>query len=292
MYQLKKFGDPFKKYEPLEISHISVPDTAEAYNNLVNLGVSEDRYALPDLSPPAPYVLTRGEPVKRIVLTKAHFSDEIKKELKKAEVGVAPVANVYKFSPEQPDLSDFIKQSVHYFNYYLVELGLSVAVGREAKIPKLKYEVDLYSDEGKRDRTDVTTFSVAPTDRIKRVKIIEGKISIGINNLLKLIPGPIGKIIPNLMKIDINPIEFRWALRKYEIDVDGPLDYNVSWKIYGTEVVQSFNPLMILRARKEVSEIFAYVRILYELKTGLLGKLPGMPAEAYVDERKVDIFPP
>jgi len=141
-------------------------------------------------------------------------------------------------------------------------------VGREAKIPNLKFEADLYSDGI--DRTDVTTNSVAPTDSIKTVLSIEGKISIGISKLLQLIPGPIGTEIPNLLGIDLNPIPFKWTLQKYEIDTSGPLDYNASWRIYETDNVQSFNPIMILKAKKRISKITAKVRVTYELKTSIL----------------------
>lgn len=289
---MKKFGEPFKKYEPFEIAHISIPDTTEDYNNLSNLGVEVDKHALNELRPPAHYVLTRGKPVDRIVLTNLSFSDELKKELKKVKVEPAPVANVYQFSPKQPDLSNFIRRKMLYFNYYLVELGLSVLLGREAIIPILRFEADLYSDG--EDRTDVTTTSLAPTDRIKKLKIIDGKISIGVNNLLNLIPGPFGKIIPNLIDIDINPIEFKWELRRYEIDVDGPLDYVVSWKIYETETVQSFNPMMIIKAKKKVSKIYAKVRAIYKLKTK--PDTPFIPklfwkAEVFTKDREVSILP-
>lgn len=294
---MKKFGDTFKKYEPFEIDYISIPDTSIDYHEIVDLGVKVDRYGLAELISVGVDSLSEpggrranatkgvlGDLFRRRVLRRSDFSEDIETELNKVKVGVAPVANVYQISPDQPDLSNSIKNTLPYFNYYLVELGLNVSVGREARIPKLKFEAELHSDG--ENRTDVTTHSVSPSDRIKKVKIIDGKISIGVNNLLKLIPGPIGQIIPNLLNIEINPIKFRWNYTKYEIDVSGPLDYNVSWFVYKTEVVQSFNPMIILKSRREIKEITAKVRVLYQLTTGRWRK-----PETHSDTKTISILP-
>lgn len=68
----------------------------------------------------------------------------------------------------------------------------------------------MYSD-GK-DRSDVTTNSVVPTDSIRTVVAVSGKISIGVSRLLELIP-VVGKVVSDLIAIDINPIEFKWELK-------------------------------------------------------------------------------
>lgn len=283
---MNNFGAPFKKYNALGIAHLSFPDTAEGRQNFASLGVTVPNInALAELRPASTYILSK-EPVEsnlRVVTSEYLTDNLVKKLLKEVEVGVAPAARVYPISPEQPDLSDMVKKTLPYFNYYVVELGLKVSVGQEARVPNLKFEVDLYSDGD--DRTDVTTNSVAPTDNIRTVVAVEGKITIGINKLLQLIPGPIGQVIPNLISIDLNPVSFRWALTKYTIDTSGSLDYKASWRIYGTQTVQSFNPLIVLKARKKISKIFAKVRVIYELKRGIL------TSQFYSDEKKVSILP-
>jgi hypothetical protein len=285
---VKKFGEPFKKYEPFGIAHLSFPNAAESLQNIQRLGVDiADLNELTELRPSSTHIFTAGKPVERslrVVTNDQLSADSKKKVLKEVEVGVAPVARVYAISPDQSDLSDAIKKTMPYFNYYVVELGLNVLVGQEAKIPELKFEADLYSD-GK-DRTDVTTNSVAPTDSIRTVVAVGGKISIGVSKLLELIP-VVGKVVPDLIAIDINPIPFKWELKKYDIDTSGPLNYKASWRVYNTESIQSFNPMMVLRAKKKISKISANARVTYALKTGSIFT----HTEVYSDEKKVSILP-
>ena len=61
----------------------------------------------------------------------------INEGLDKAIIGVAPTANVYQILDDQTDLSDSIKKTFSKYNYFIVELGLNVMLGREFKIPKL-----------------------------------------------------------------------------------------------------------------------------------------------------------
>jgi len=271
---MKRFGEQFKEYKALEIARASPLSRPMIAPNIDH-----------------PYAVLEEKMLslrtKRTKEGKKEYADTIRKELRKATIKVAPAPNIYQISPKQPDLSAFIKSTLLGFDYYLVELGLNVIVGREAKVPTLRFKVDLYSNGA--ERTDVTTYSIAPTDSIKRTKIVEGKISIGVNNLLKLIPGPIGEMLPNLISIDINPIEFRWQLSKYEIDASGPGSYEVGWLIYGTEIVQGFNPLMMLRVNKRVSKIFADVQADYELHIG--GRI-SRKVEVESDKKRVRTLPP
>lgn len=284
---MKKFGEPFKKYEPFGIAHMSFLNAAASLQNIQELGVDiVDLNELTELRPSSTCILATEKSVGRSlrVVTNDHLSAESRKKIQKEfEVGVAPVARVYAISPNQSGLSIAIKKTMPYFNYYFAELGLNVLVGQGAKIPELRFEVDLHSD-GK-DRTDVTTNSVAPTDSIKTVVAVSGKISIGVSKLLELIP--VGKVVSDLIPISINPIEFKWELKKYDIDTSGPLNYKASWRVHNTENVQSFNPMMVLRAKKEISKIWANARVIYALKTGSIFT----HTEIYSDEKKVLIQP-
>ena len=269
---------------------MALPDSKRDFEDIVNLGVSVKRDELPEIVPAEHLRLCAasyktGEPLTLRVVKAADISNNLEAELRKVTVGVAPAANTYKFSPDQPDLSEMIKNTMPYYDYYLVELGLNVLVGRDAQVPALVFQVDLRSDAP--NRTDVTAFDVMPRDEIKTVKVIQGKISVGISKLLNLIPGPIGQLLPNLLSIDINPIEFAWNFDKYLIDTTGPKSYEIAWKIYETNVVQGFNPTMILKVRKSVSEITARVRAIYRIKTGRLIT----DKEVRLDKKQIRILP-
>jgi len=285
---VKKFGEPFKEYEAFGIAHLSFPNAAQSLQNIRRLGVDiADLNELTELKPSSTHLLTTEKPVERSlrIVTKDQLSaDSKKKILKEVKVGVAPVARVYAISSGQSDLSDAIKKTMPYFNYYVVELGLNVLVGQGAKIPELMFEVDLYSN--RKDRTDVTTNSVAPTDSLHTAMAVSGKISIGVTKALELIP-VVGNVVKDLISIDINPIAFAWQLRRYDIDASGPLNYKASWRVYNTENVQSFNPMMVLRAKKEIGKIWANARVTYSPKSGSIHT----QTEIYSDEKTVSILP-
>ena len=150
---MKMFGEPFKEYETFGIKHISFPNTSESLKNIQQFGVDiKNLNELTILKPPSSHALATGRQKLRVA-TDEHLSvDSKKKILKEAKVGVAPVARVYEISADQPDLSIAIKKTLDYFNYYVVELGLNVLCGRDAKIPEIMFEVDLYGDGTDRTR--------------------------------------------------------------------------------------------------------------------------------------------
>jgi hypothetical protein len=288
---LTGFGGSFEKYASFGIAHMSLPYAAGDLKAIKGLGVEiSSLNELAELRPSSSHMLTVGKEVEKSlrIVTKDQLSSESKKRLlKTVKVGVAPVARVYAISDlsalsdeVKKNLSDEVKQNLSFFNYYVVELGLNVLVGQEATIPDLMFEVDLYSDG--EDRTDVTTNSVAPTDTMRTV--LEGDVKIGLDKLLKLVP-VVGTQISDI--ISITPIEFKWALKKYNIDTSGPLNYETYWHIYKTDNVQSFNPLMVLKAKKQLKRIYAKARITYALK--MKGYFTDV--EIYTDEKEIKILP-
>ncbi len=80
---------------------------------------------------------------------------------------MAPAANVYQIPPDQQDLSDFVKKTLLWYNFYVVELGLNVMVGWEYQVPELLFKVGLRCD---RERTDVIAYDIAPKDETKYTK--------------------------------------------------------------------------------------------------------------------------
>ncbi len=187
--------------------------------------------------------------------------------LTKKIIRVAPTANVYQISSDQKDLADNIKNTLPYFNYFLVELGLDVLLEKGSSVPELLFEANLRSD--RQYKTDVTAYDISPNDTIKHVTIASGKVSLNITKLLEFVFSKVGVPIVSPLSIDINPITFEWGYDKYRIDAAGKKNYNVHWKIYDTPNVQAFNPTVMLKARKDVKTIDAYVKATYKLRTSL-----------------------
>jgi len=253
---MKRFGEPFEKYESFKVAKVSdVERTKAEAKHVLTTGTTNSK------SKSAEDLMSR-----KIDLDLQKDTPDKKSILQDINIGAAQAANLYAINPKQKGLSQPVKQNLPYFDYYIVELGLNVRVGREAKIPQLLFTVDLYSDS--QERTDVVTNSIAPTDVIKKTKVVEGKVTIGVSKLLEFIP-VVGTIASKLLTIDIGPIEFKAELAKCAIDASGQkLSYNVSWKIYETENVQSFNPVLMLKVRKNVTKIWADVKVSYLLQTG------------------------
>jgi hypothetical protein len=293
---LVKFGEPFKDFSQFGIDHISIPDTAESFNNIKELGVDAvSKNELAEFKPPSEHLLKKGIPEGRsfrvIPDDKLPSGSEACGQLKQIIVGVAPVARVYAISDlstlsddVKKNLSNEVKQDLNFFKYYVVELGLNILVGQEAKIPDVMFEVDLYSD-GK-DRTDVVTNSIMPLDTLKTMVSVDGNVSIGFDKLLKLVP-IVGTALSDIITLDFGKIAFKWELKKYEIATSGPLNYNTFWHVYGTDNVQSFNPLMVLKAKKELTKITANARLTYAIK--MKGFLT--PIEVYTDVKEIKIVP-
>ena len=285
---MKKFGEKFQEYRPFSIEHVSIPDTGSRYETKFLELYGLDKARLPEIMPqnePHAFKTAGGEPRTLRVLRSLEIPTEMKNELDKVVIEIAPTANVYQISPSQQGLADSIKQTLSEFNYYIVELGLNIMLGRKFKIPEFLFEVDVKCD-GK-DRTDVTAYDITPDDSIKHIKVISGKISLGITKLLKFMLGPIGQVIPDLLSIELNPWEFEWGFDKYLIDAAGKKNYHLYWKIYETNIVQGFNPTMILKARKDVGNISVGARATYKLKAGWLNITP----ETRTNKMEIKIWP-
>jgi len=254
---MKRFGEPFEKYEPFEIAKVSdVERTSQKTGSRLAAEAATNNKTSK----------ANAQLNSEFRSAAFDFAADKRSILQDIDIGAAQAANLYAINPKQKGLSQAIKQNLPYFDYYIVELGLNVRVGREVKIPQLLFTVNLHSDS--KERTDVVTNSIAPTDVIKKTKVVEGKVTIGVSKLLEFIP-IVGTIASKLLTIDIGPIEFKAELAKCAIDASGQkLSYNVSWKIYETETVQSFNPVLILKVRKNVTKIWATVKVSYQLQTG------------------------
>ncbi len=286
---MKSFGTKFRIYKPFKIEHLAVPDvrTNSGTKFLNRYGLQREKLTeIMPMDKARIYKMRRGgEPHPLKVVGKSRPLDKIKKELNKVVVGVAPGANVYQIPSNQPDLDKSIKNTLGEFNYYIVELGLNVMLGRQFKIPELLFQIDLKSDG--QNKTDVTAYDIAPDNKIKHVKVLSGKINLGVNKLLKLIPSPIGQIVSGLIEIEINPWEFDWGFNKFMIDACGRKNYHLYWRVYKTNVIQGFNPCMILKVRKNVKNISASAKCIYKLKTNWWDITPDIKTNA----QKIKIWP-
>lgn len=302
---MKTFGARFDSYEPFSIQHMAIPTDAssDALGIIATSGV--ELASLPEIAPSlAPYVTRSRVPIStppRVmgrgkscgmsceesdavpapvlprpavqsysILARTEMPEEVESRLKKSCVAIAPTANAYKIPKGKKDLSDAVKNTMSCFDYYLVELGLMVLLNRGESIPELLLEVDLESNNP--EKAAVTAYDMAPDDKFHNIKIVSGKLSLGVSDLLKLIPLAAGTwpaigaaAIGSILVID--PWEFHWNMQRYEIDAAGEKNYKVFWKLYETQTVQSFNPTMVLKAKKGVKLIRANARVTYKLKT-------------------------
>ncbi len=261
MDNMKKFGERFDEYEPIKVEHVSFFDT--------------DNREIIDKDISRPLRMKKA----------SEQEEELRAEMKSPIVEVAPTANAYQISPDQEGVADFIKKTLTWYNYYVVELGLNVMVGRESTVPELLFKVVLKSDKGP---MDAVAYDIAPKDETRYKELLSGnvKINLGISALLKFVPFPLGEYIPDLLNIEINPWQFKWGITKYNIDACGEKDCNIYWKIYETEMVQGFNPTIIVRAKKEVEHMLAGVRCVYKIKSGRFATIPEFESK----EKEVPIW--
>jgi hypothetical protein len=113
---------------------------------------------------------------------------------------------------------------------------------------------------------DVIAYDTFPDDQVNRINIISGKISLGVDNLLKLVAGPVGETISNLLKVELNPWTFNWGYNKVEIQNSEGLTYDPEWILKHENIYKGFNPTMIIKKRKNIKKILAKVQITYTLE--------------------------
>lgn len=284
-------GEPFEIYRPVSVARVLLPVPEGGAESLFLRELPVEKHMLVEVAPSVEPYASRseeGEPLPFLALRRSDFSQAIKDELGKVVVGVAPTAHVLPITANQSGLAGAIGPTLSDFNYFLVEFGLNVMLDKRVRVPKLVFSVDLRSNS--RDRTDVTAFDIAPADTTEYKKLLSGqvKINLGLTKLLSLVPSPIGQAIAGLLDLQliVNPWEFSWGITRYKIDAAGKKDYKVYWKLYDTNVVQGFNPTIVLKARKNVTNIRAIVNVAYEIQSGLLG-----PVELKSNKRKIRIWP-
>jgi hypothetical protein len=267
---MARFGEDFDKteYQPLAVEHVSIPNINDDLEREFLTANKLDKARLASIQPMIePYAVKTG----KVLLTNTviRSSDitpgtDLANELQKTVVKAAPTAHVYPIQSDQPGIDTSVKQTLSVFDYYMTELGLEVLLGDDVTLPELLLTVELTCD-GK-DQADAVAYDIAPKDTFEWKSIVSGQIGLGVTGLLKLIPLPIVQVVAGLIPITINPWEFDWKIRKYLIGAAGELDYNIYWKLHGTDVAQSFKPTLILKVRKDVTIVAAKITCTYSIK--------------------------
>jgi hypothetical protein len=177
--------------------------------------------------------------------------DELKNELYQTTIGIAKFVNVTKIPNEKLDAT--IRNDN--FQYFRVDTGMNINVPR-GRIKELRFFLSLYAD-GKQSGE---TFALDgfPNDKIKHVTIVSGKIKLGINNLLNIIP--VTQPFANVIDIDLNPWEINWGYDKLQIGFTEGLSDNVDWYLSGDNVNQSFNCYITLMKKNTARHVYAIAR--------------------------------
>jgi hypothetical protein len=163
-----------------------------------------------------------------------------------------------------PDINPFMKATLKDFDYYLAELGFNVVLGKGFKMLRLRFFVDIMGNGFA--TPDVVSYDAFPDDQVKRVTIVGGEVSLSLDPLMKLISAPVGTIVSNVLKISLDPWKFNLGYDKIDIQYSGDLAYNLLWDIRHNNIFRGFNPVIVLKKRKTLTNVNTKVRAIYEIQ--------------------------
>ncbi|MGE5661164.1 MAG: hypothetical protein ACM3X1_02845 [Ignavibacteriales bacterium] len=219
---------------------------------------------------------------------KEEEEDELRNELHQTTIAIAKFANVHKIPNEKLDST--IRNDN--FVYYRVDSGMNINVPK-GRIKELRFFLSLYAD-GKQSG-EVFALDGFPNDKIKHATIVAGKIKLGMNNLLKIIP--ITQPLASVIDIDINPWEVNWGYDKLQVGFTEGLTDNVNWYLSADNVNQSFNCHITLMKKDTAKDVYAITRArwIYEPQSrGILAWLKRRFNRGDVvvrgDEKSIDII--
>jgi len=203
---------------------------------------------------------------------------ELKEAMEENKIQIAPAAHRVDLCEKAAEKGIVLMthSTMNEFDFYNVELGLNILLGRGYEIPRLRFMMEIFGDD--RKSPDVIAYDAFPHTQVKKIQIIGGKINLGVSSALNLIPFPIGQILSNILKIDLNPWEFNWAYDQIELMFAGRLSYELDWDLRHKNIYQGFNPTLILKKRKRINKVVAKVKVIYSLK----------PPRTWPFKRKVD----
>jgi len=257
----------FENYEPFTVR--AVVEKTEFAKDLLGIGV--------DKAPVMSYKNNVNQLVRKydylegqdyIIADYSDSNDAHKEVLDSNRIGISPAAHTYSLEKAAQSggerMPPNLLATLEEFDYYSTEFGLNIILAHGYKIKKMRFLAELYGDGSK--TPNVIAYDIFPDDQVKHIPIVQGKITLGVDNLLKLVGGPIGGTISNLLKIELNPWSFDWGYDKIEIQSSEGLTYDPEWILEHDNIYRGFNPTMIIKKRKNVKTILAKVQVTYTLE--------------------------
>jgi hypothetical protein len=261
------FPDKFDSYEPFAVR--AVMEKTELVKDLLDIDV--DKAPIISYKNNVDHLLSKYDYKDNVNYVLASYSDSsetLKPLLEKNRIEISPAAHTYNLEKAAQSGGEKIPPSLlatlDEFDYYNTELGLNIILADGYKLKKLRFLAEIYGDDNK--SPDVVAYDTFPDDQVKRITIAGGKITLGVDNLLKLVAGPVGETISNLLKIELNPWTFNWGYDRIEIQNSEGLTYDPEWILKHDNIYKGFNPTMIMKKRKNVRKILAKVQITYTLE--------------------------
>jgi hypothetical protein len=258
------FGKPFEKFQTFDVK--AIVEESEDTPNLLKKKVKVERLPKfriskslhPDMARDIAYAVSEEE-----------AGPELRKAMRENKIKIAPAAHTVDLKKLAKaggtKIPPVLMATMKEYDYYNVELGLNIVLGKGYKIPSLRFMINIFGDDEM--TADTIAYNAFPDDQIKKVKIIGGKISLGLSQLFQLIPGPIGSILPNLLQVNLNPWEFNWNYDKIEILYSGNLSYELMWDLRHNNIYKGFNPTVVIKKRNRIKKVVAKVKIIYELQS-------------------------
>ena len=254
--QCLMFPKSFDRYDKLDVTAIiGHSDEAASIVNrslekISTTPVSKDLY--PDIEQDLAYSVSVDE-----------ASPELKEAMEENTIEIAPASHIVDLNEKctQQGIILNTKSTMDEFDFYNAELGLNILLSEGYEIPRLRFMIEIFGDGHK--NPDVLAYDAFPHTQIKTIKIIGGKINLGLRTALSFIPFPIGKIMSNLLQVDLNPWEFNWNYDKIELMFAGRLSYELKWDLRHKNIYQGFNPTLILRKRKQIKRVSGKMKVIY-----------------------------
>jgi hypothetical protein len=193
------FPRTFDKYEPFNVS--VVMEKTDKIKPLLTADIT-----LPTVSYPDNIVFTDLKYPKKTDVVFIGYQDgssEIRDAIEANRIEISPAAHrvdLVKMSQEVGQkLPENLSTTLDQYDYYNVQMGLNIILGEGYRLPELRFTTHLFGDDN--INANVVAYDIFPDDQIKRVKIIEGEISLGVSELFQFVAGSIGKAIANLLKL-------------------------------------------------------------------------------------------
>ena len=181
------FPEGFEKYEPFNIGVIAEKTDLLQNSKLITTDV-DNLSAEPAIAYSGLDLLNEYPKEDEVAfIGYQDFGPELKAALEENRIEIAPAAHtVDLLKLEQvggQKLPANLAATLQEYHYYNVEMGLNIILGQGYKITELHFMSEIFGDGNA--STDTIAYDIFPDDQVKRVSIISGEISLGINELFQ-----------------------------------------------------------------------------------------------------------